>query len=111
MKQKKVLPLIAILALVLAIGGCSGSDSSSVNDDDLTTDGDGFLSLSVADAPVNDVESVFVTFEEVQVCNAETEEWTVVNDFSDTGGAKEFDLLKLRFDEALLGEKELPAGT
>ena len=111
MKQKKLLPLLAILTLVLVISGCSSSGSSSVTDDDLATNGDGFLSLSLADAPVNDVESVFVTFKEVQVCNAETEEWTVVNDFSDTGGAKEFDLLKLRFDEALLGEKKLPTGT
>ncbi|MBM7556675.1 DUF4382 domain-containing protein [Halanaerobacter jeridensis] len=107
MTKKQLFSVIAILTLVLVIAGCS-----STSDDSLTTSNNGELALSLADAPVNNVESVYVTFKEVQVHNADKDEWQVVNDFSDEpNGEKEFDLLKLRFGEALLGQKELPTGS
>ena len=107
MTKKKLFSVIAILTLVLVVAGCS-----STSDDSLTTSNDGELALSLADAPVNNVESVYVTFKEVQVHNTDEDEWQVVNDFSDEAdGEKKFDLLKLRFSEALLGQKELPTGS
>ena len=106
MTNKKLFSVIAILTLVLVVAGCS-----TTSDDNLTSNDEGQLALSVADAPVNDVESVYVTFKAVEVHNAEEDEWKVVNDFADEGGEKEFDLLELRFDDALLGQKQLPTGT
>ncbi|MFW6237947.1 MAG: DUF4382 domain-containing protein [Halanaerobiales bacterium] len=97
--MKKYLILTTVLLLILGTAACSN----------LGGDEDGELVMSLADKPVNGVEQVLVTIDEVQVKREDTE-WTTLNDFSDEGGEKEFDLMDLRFDEELLGQEMLPTG-
>jgi hypothetical protein len=96
---KKIVFLIVAAFVVLSLTGCSSNNSS---------DGYGELALNIADRPVNDVAEVLVTIDEVQVHRDGI--WEVINDFKDEGGEKEFDLLKLRFEKALLGQERLAAG-
>ncbi|MFW6308857.1 MAG: DUF4382 domain-containing protein, partial [bacterium] len=101
--NKKVFLIIMVLALGIVLTGCEGLFTES--------DGSGTLALNIADRPVNNVEKVLVTIDEVQV-NREGESWETINDFEDEeGGEKEFDLMTLRFDKDLLGEELLPSGT
>ncbi|MGM0368854.1 MAG: DUF4382 domain-containing protein [Bacillota bacterium] len=105
MTIKRNIILALILTLALVITGCSGSD-------DLTGD-DGELALSIADAPVNDAQHVWVTLDQVEV-HSQEEGWKVMNDFEGAdydNGELKIDLLALRFDEELLGQKNLPEGT
>jgi hypothetical protein len=96
---KKFAFLIVIALLVLSLTGCSSNNSS---------DGYGELALNIADRPVNDVAEILVTIDEVQVHKDGV--WEVINNFEDEGGEKEFDLLELRFEKALLGQERLAAG-
>jgi len=107
MTKKRSFLLIALLALSLAITGCSDGDSSTT-----LSSGSGELALSLADAPVNNVAEVNVTLSEVQVSrvNDGQEVWETINDFTDNGEEATFDLLTLRFDQELLGQKMLEAG-
>ncbi|GAB6098366.1 hypothetical protein JCM16358_02450 [Halanaerocella petrolearia] len=105
--MRKIISLILVISLGLLVG------CSSVTDDDLTSGDSGSLAMSISDAPVNDVESVFVSLEEVEVHNTDTG-WETVNDFESndyTDGELKVDLLQLRFDDKLLGQKSLPSGT
>lgn len=88
-----------ILALIL-LGGCSGVNKT----------GTGELALFLADTPVNDVAHVWVTLERVDVIREDAAVETI-NEFDVANGEGKFDLLQLRFDEELLGQKTLPAGT
>jgi len=101
--QKRLLLLTSFLILAVVISGCDGFLGNDAYD------GQGELILNIADRPVNDVAEILVTIDEVQV-NREGESWQVINDFEDDGGEAEFDLLKLRFDEELLGQETIPAG-
>ena len=106
MFNKKSLGLILILALVLIIGGCSSSDDSLSSDS-------GELALSISDAPVNNAKNVFVTLDKVEV-HSQEQGWILINDFESdqyNNGELEVDLLDLRFDDQLLGQKSLPEGT
>jgi len=96
---KKSFILLVILSALFALAGCSSNGIS---------DGYGELVLNIADKPLNNVEQVLVTIDEVRVNR--DDEWETINNFSDDGGEKEFDLMTLRFKEALLGQERLPAG-
>lgn len=100
--MKKYLLLVLFIISVLIFSACSNDLSNS-------GDGSGELALFIADKPVNDVAEVLVTISEVQV-KRDDNSWETINDFADNGGEKEFDLLKLRFGESLLGQKTLPSG-
>ncbi|MFW6264977.1 MAG: DUF4382 domain-containing protein [Bacillota bacterium] len=100
--MKKHLLLVLFIISVLIFSACSNDLSNS-------GDGSGELALFIADKPVNDVAEVLVTISEVQV-KRDDNSWETINDFADDGGEKEFDLLKLRFGESLLGQKTLPSG-
>ncbi|AZR74426.1 hypothetical protein BBF96_14135 [Anoxybacter fermentans] len=102
MKRLIVLSILVLMMLVMA--GCGFLNVGN------NTDSTGSLALFLADAPVNDVQNVFVTIDEVQVYNEENG-WLTINDFTSDGGEKTFDLLTLRFDEDLLGQESLPVGT
>ena len=104
MKGKKKIVIAIIAVLTLSLVGCSNFSS-------LNSDGTGDMILSIADKPVNDVAHVYVTLDKVTVHNVDTG-WTTINDFADkTDGELRIDLLQLRFDEQLLGQKTLPSGT
>lgn len=99
--NKKLLLLVSVLLVAVVVGGCSSSG----------TGGTGDLALSIADAPVNDIKHVYVTLNEVKVHSNE-QGWSTINNFSDDpNGEKKVDLLALRFDDELLGQKTLPEGT
>lgn len=100
---KKLAVLVLILGIAFTLTACDSADDGS---------GSGELALSIADKPVNNVDQVLVTIEEVQV-NKDTDDeegWKTINDFDDLGGEREFDLMTLRFDEELLGQETLDAG-
>ncbi len=102
--MKKYLLISFLLILGLLLSACSSSDLS-----DGTDDGTGTFALFLADKPVNNVDKVLVTISEVQVKKTDTQ-WETINDFSDTDGELEFDLMQLRFNETLLGQQMLAAG-
>ena len=104
MKKKLLIPLI-VLSLTLFLAGCEGVMDGFTD----FNDGYGELVLNIADRPVNDVDKVLVTIDEVQV-SREGEEWEVINDFADEDGEKEFDLMELRFVEDVLAEATLETG-
>lgn len=94
----KKLALIALaLGLVFSFAGCEifswGGDT-------------GTLAIYLADLPVNDVVEVNVTLSKVEVHR--DNEWITINEFGEAG--ETFDLLELRFDEALLGQEYLNSG-
>ncbi len=97
---KKLALLALALGLVLSFAGC----------DNFFLGGDtGTLAIYLADMPVNDVAEVNVTLSKVEV--KRDNEWVTINDFEeDDDHDGVFDLLKLRFDEALLGEEYLAPG-
>jgi len=99
---KKFSILLLILAAVFTLTACDSIGG--------TQNGSGDLALSIADKPVNDVEKVLVTIEEVQVKKEDDNGWKTINDFAEDGGEKEFDLITLKFNEALLGQERLEAG-
>lgn len=106
MRKLKILLALTLSVALLGAAGCSaitGGEDTSTGD----------FSLALTDAPVNDVDKVMVTLEEVQAIREEDGEEVkeTVYDFADEGGQKTFNLLDLRFDEELLGEKQLPNGT
>lgn len=104
MKNFNKIAIIAILFLVtVTLAGCGAL--SGVSDD-----GSGNLAMYIADKPVNDVAEVNVTLEKVEIHEEETG-WITLTDFDDHGGERTFDLLKLRFNEELLGQKQIEAGT
>lgn len=72
-------------------------------------DNKGSIALYLADIPVNEVDHVYITIDEVQI-HRTTEGWEMINDFADYGGSRTFDLLTLRFDEELLGQQYVPSG-
>ncbi|MCK8817239.1 DUF4382 domain-containing protein [Natroniella sulfidigena] len=98
MFDKRITILIITLALGLILAGCSTSSSNG-----------GELALSLADAPVNEIAEVNVTLDEVQV-KRDGHSWETINDFNDQGGEFRINLLDLRFDEELLGQKMLESG-
>ena len=111
--SKKLMAITTLSLLLLVMVGCTTStidSGSSITGDE----GSGSLVMYLADKPVNDVEKVIVTLSEVRVHkeDGEDEGWQTINNFeNEEDGKAEFDLLKLRFTEDLLGNKELPAGT
>ena len=105
MKNLNKLAIVAVVFLVtLTLTGC-GTMS-----DNTSSDGSGELAMFIADKPVNDVAEVNVTLEKVEIHNKETG-WMTLTEFEDSDGEKTFDLLKLRFNEELLGQKQIEAGT
>lgn len=96
---KKTLLIGLVLGLVISLAGCGTFFLSSDT---------GTLALYLADLPGN-VDAVNVVLDRVEV-KINGEQWELINDFSDEGETETFDLLKLQYMEALLGEKELPAG-
>ncbi|MFW6287290.1 MAG: DUF4382 domain-containing protein [bacterium] len=105
--MRKYILLSIVLISVLFLSACSSSVSDGVNDS--INDGTGNLALFLADKPVNNVDKVLVTISEVQVKRTDTE-WETINSFEENGGEQEFDLMQLRFDDTLLGQRSLPAG-
>ncbi|MGM0411518.1 MAG: DUF4382 domain-containing protein, partial [Bacillota bacterium] len=104
MKFKKKFLIIAVLFLfTFTLAGCESLPGN------FSSDGSGELRMSIADKPVNDVKEVNVVLEKVEVHNEE-EGWITLNEFDVENGEGKFDLLKLRFDEELLGQEEMPAG-
>ncbi len=102
--MKKYILISFLLIVVLLFSACSSSNLS-----DSTNDGTGNFALFLADKPVNNVDKVLVTISEVQVKKTDTQ-WETINDFADTGGELEIDLIQLRFNETLLGQQMLSAG-
>ncbi|MEJ6952515.1 DUF4382 domain-containing protein [Natronospora cellulosivora (SeqCode)] len=100
--MKKYFSLFLLIVPILIFTGCS-SILGNLND------GSGELALFIADRPVNNVDKVLVSLSEVQV-KRDNSPWETINDFNEYDGEKEFDLLTLRFGEALLGQKTLPSG-
>lgn len=101
--MKKLIVLLVVTVMMFVLAGC---DLLGLNG------GTGDLAMYIADAPVNGVKEVNVTFKEVQVCRVVDGEefWETINDFADQGGEATFDLLKLRFNEDILGQQTLPTG-
>ncbi len=96
--MKKYLVLLTILTMVFVVG-------CEIND---LLDGDsGELALSVADAPVNEIDEVVITLDRIEVKGDDTD-WQEFTDFD--GGTKTVNLLELRFDEELIGQEELQEG-
>ncbi len=101
--MKKLIILLSVSLMMFVLAGC---DSLGLNGG-----GTGELVMYIADAPVNDVVHVNVTLDKVDVHSVETG-WITINDFKDKpNGELTVDLLTLRFDEQLLGQQSLPAGT
>jgi len=97
---KKLVLLALALGLVLSFAGC---DIFSLGGDT------GTLAIYLADMPVNDVKEVNVTLSRVEV--KKDNEWVEIRNFEeDDEYDGKFDLLTLRFDEALLGQEYLPEG-
>lgn len=101
--MKKYLGVLVLVAMVGLIAGCGlvGQDSGTAK-----------LVLKLTDAPAENIEQVLVTITKVEIEKeaTETEEGGMVllNDLS--AAPLEVDLLTLRFDEALLGSKNIPVG-
>ena len=97
---KKLALLALALGLVLSFAGC----------DNFFLGGDtGTLAIYLADMPVNDVAEVNVTLSKVEV--KRDNEWVEIRNFEeDDDHDGKFDLLTLRFDEALLGEEYFEPG-
>ena len=105
MKNLNKIAIIAILFIVtVTLAGCEALPGN------LSSDGTGELTMFIADKPVNNVAEVNVTLEKVEI-HEEEAGWITLTDFADDGGEKTFDLLKLRFDEELLGQKQIAVGT
>lgn len=103
--KKKLIVMLALSMVILATAGCVNFTGT-----DPVGDGTGTLYMYIADAPVNNIQSVIVTLTEVQIIPVDGAP-IVINDFADQeNGEATFDLLTLRFDEALIGEAEIPAG-
>ena len=96
--MKKLVLLVLVLIMVFLMWGCEMFFPDSDT---------GTLALYLADMPVNEVTEVNVTLDRVEV-KKEEEKWQTVRDFGEEG--KKFDLLTLRFVEALLGQKSLEPG-
>ncbi|MFP4661537.1 MAG: DUF4382 domain-containing protein [Halanaerobiales bacterium] len=101
--MKKYIILSVLIISALLFSACSSSVSDGISE------GSGELVLFLADKPVNNVDKVLVTISEVQVKRTDTE-WETINSFEENGGEQEFDLMQLRFDDTLLGQRSLPAG-
>lgn len=101
--MKKYLGVLVLVAMVGLIAGCGlvGQDSGTAK-----------LVLKLTDAPAENIEQVLVTITKVEIEKeaTETEEGGMVllNDLS--AAPLEVDLLTLRFDETLLGSKNIPVG-
>lgn len=101
---KKISVFVLVLIFLFALTGCDSLPGTS------TQDGSGELALNIADKPVNNVDKVLVTIKEVQVVKEDSSVETI-NDFEDEeNNEKQFDLMTLRFDKELLGQKRLDAG-
>ncbi|MFW6022603.1 MAG: DUF4382 domain-containing protein [Halanaerobiaceae bacterium] len=99
--MKKNYLITIIIVTIFVLSACS---SNNLNDN---TSGE--LIISLSDAPVNDVKEVWVTLEKVQV-KRDGYEWETIKEFDIANNEGQFDLLSLRFDEALLGKDFLPTG-
>lgn len=97
--KKNAFLLAMIFSIALILSGCG---TFFLNSDT------GTLALYLADNP-GDVDKVNVVLDRVEVKRT-GEQWYIINDFGGEGKTESFDLLSLRNTEALLGEKELPAG-
>ncbi len=100
--MKKYLLISFLLIIGLLLSACSSSNLS-----DGINDGTGSLAISLVDIPVNDVKEVWVAIESVQVKRVDYD-WETIKEFA--SGEGEFNLLALKFDSELLGEKPLPSG-
>ncbi len=94
---KKLALLALAVGLVFSLAGCENFFPGEDN---------GTLAIYLADLPVNEVAEVNVTLSKVEV--HKDGEWITINDFGEEG--EKFDLLELRFDEALLGQEYLDPG-
>ncbi len=104
MKNLNKISIIAILFLVtVTLAGCEAMPGDFF-------DGTGKLAMYIADKPVNDAKKVNVVLEKVEV-HEEEAGWITLNEFDVENDEGKFDLLTLRFDEELLGEKQISAGT
>lgn len=103
--KKRLIVMLILSTVILVTAGCVNLMGTNP-----VGDGSGRLFIYLADAPVNDIQNIFVTLTEVQVVPVDGMP-IVLNDFSDQeNGEQIFDLLTLRFDEALLGDVEIPTG-
>lgn len=100
---------LTLAALVAGCGGGSGSGSGTS-----TNSGTGQVSVSLVDAPAPDISALNITIDRVEahVVNPsdlnddDNSHWKTI-----TSVPKSFDLLDLRFNEAVLGSTTLPKGT
>ncbi|MEC9488577.1 MAG: DUF4382 domain-containing protein [Halanaerobium sp.] len=102
--MKRTLVVVLMLGALLVFSGCGGLNQSDTAE----------VALYLADAPVNDVAYIYVTLERVDVVRLVDGEQVVetIKEFDITNEKEsKFDLLALRFDEALLGQATLPPGT
>lgn len=108
MKKCSIIFLTVLVFFSIVLFGCETEDKGRYED----RVGYGELALFIADSPgdVSTIEEVNVALSKVEVHSVDNA-WQVINTFhEEEDGYKTFDLMKLVFDEELLGQEMIPEG-